>query len=212
MLIQTLLRAAQCQDKKQQAQTKIQDISLHIRKKKSFLEVNTGATCPERLRSLWPWRYSKPNWSGHCATCSCRPCFGQEVGLDNLLWFHPPSVGLWLWTGTPRGAPAAVDRGPVATWISFLARPLMKLEICTTLFMLPTLYQSIKSNFTGQHWEWLREGTRMCNSSSLLEMHHEKQVYLNCSLALDCWTVCLDYNNSLLILCFFSCTDILLTV
>lgn len=137
-----------------------------------------------RLRSLWSWGYSKSSWAGHCATCSCRPCFGQEVGLDDLQWFHPPSVGLWLWTGTLRGAPAALDRGPVATWISFLAMPLMKLEFVQLCFI--TLYQLIKSNYNRKHWEWLREGTRMCNSSSLLEMHNEEQVYLNFSLALDC--------------------------
>lgn len=94
---------------------KTRNFCTHKKKKKKSLDINTGTTCPERLRSLWSWRYSKPNCAGHCATCSCRLCCGQEIGLDNLQWFHPASVGLWLWSGTPRGAPAAVDRGPVAT-------------------------------------------------------------------------------------------------
>ena len=57
---------------------------------------STGPCCPERLWSLFLWRYSKPAWMQFCAACSRRPCFGRVAGLDDpqrflwtptLLWF-----------------------------------------------------------------------------------------------------------------------------
>jgi len=47
-----------------------------------------------------------------------------------------------------------------------------------SLFILPTLCQLIKLNSAGQHWFWVRGGTGMCDSSSLLEMRQEEQIFI----------------------------------
>jgi len=42
---------------------------------------STGTGCPVRLWNLLFWRYSRPTWTGSCAACCRRPCFGRGVGL-----------------------------------------------------------------------------------------------------------------------------------
>ena len=86
---QALFSDVQCQEKRQWAQTKTQEV-LPEQQETPFLLwgwLSTGTDCPERLWCLPPWRYSKAVWTWSWATGSKQPCLSRE---GQTRW--PPEV------------------------------------------------------------------------------------------------------------------------
>ena len=66
---------------------KLEHRKFHTNIRRNFLlwgSQNTGTFCPERLRSLLLWRYSKPSWTLSCATC-CR----ESALTGGWTWWSP---------------------------------------------------------------------------------------------------------------------------
>ena len=57
---------------------------------------NTNTGCPEKMWSLHPWSYSKPDWTQPPATCCSWLCFKQVVGPGDLQRCLPASGILWF--------------------------------------------------------------------------------------------------------------------
>lgn len=80
-----LLSSAQWQDRKEFVQAERQEIPFDCQE--AFFQCGGDSTdtgCPQRLQSLYPWRYSKTIWTWSWTTSSRWPCLSKGHWPEDL--------------------------------------------------------------------------------------------------------------------------------